>query len=341
MGRDTLGDTLGGRAASGLIRRSGAGRAPLSHAQQRLWFLERLEPGTSAYTTLSSMRWTGRLDPAVLERCLGEVVCRHDALRTTFTCEPGGEPVQVVGAARAQRLPVVDLATLPSGRRAAEASRLAAAVARQSFDLERGPLLRAALLRLGAKDAVLLLAIHHIVTDSRSTTVLAREVSALYDAFSRGLPSPLTALPVQYADFALWQRERLQGGVLAAELEYWRRRLAALPVLCLPADRPRPARVHVGEPVPRDEVDGPGRVTGGERSCQATRRLWREGSRLHARWRGAAVDAGAAFRITMSEPLVIVGNGMAAACLCEELAQRALGRYAVAVIGEGPQMCQV
>ncbi|HKV09763.1 MAG TPA: amino acid adenylation domain-containing protein [Thermoanaerobaculia bacterium] len=218
-----------------------ADRFPCSFSQQRLWFLHQMEPGSPAYNVPSALRLEGLLDLAALGRALTEVVRRHEVLRSTF--EEGEEgPVQVVAPAAAVPLPRVDLASLPGEAREAELSRLVAEEARRPFDLARGPVLRAAVLRLGGEDHVLFVSLHHIVSDAWSKGVFVRELSALYGAFSRGLPSPLPELPVQYADFADWQRRWLQGDVLAAQVEHWRQRLAgAPPILALPTDRPRPA----------------------------------------------------------------------------------------------------
>ncbi len=214
---------------------------PLSFAQQRLWFIDRLEPGSTAYNVPLPLRLRGRLDARTLERALGEVVRRHEALRTVFG-EVGGEPVQTVRPAGAARLPAADLSGLPDDAREAEARRLAADDARRPFDLRRGPLLRAALLRLAPDDHVLTLAMHHVVSDGWSMGVLFREVAALYEAFARGEPSPLPEPEVQYADWALWQRQWLAGGVLERQLAWWRERLeGAPPTLELPVDRARGA----------------------------------------------------------------------------------------------------
>jgi amino acid adenylation domain-containing protein len=213
---------------------------PLSFAQQRLWFLDRLQPGSTAYNIPLAVRLTGPLAAAALERTLAEVVRRHEALRTTFAA--GAEPVQLVHPAASFSLPRVDLSALPLPVRSEEADRLVAADARRPFDLERGPLFRPALLRLGAEEHRVLATMHHIVSDGWSLEVFVREVAALYPSFAAGRPSPLPELPVQYADFASWQRRWLAGEMLAAETAHWRRRLAGAPaVLELPADRPRPA----------------------------------------------------------------------------------------------------
>ncbi|HKI01749.1 MAG TPA: amino acid adenylation domain-containing protein [Thermoanaerobaculia bacterium] len=217
------------------------GDLPLSFAQQRLWFLDRYEPGSAAYNIAAGVRLSGELRPDVLERAAAEVVRRHEALRTTFTAV-GGLPVQVIAAGPGLALPLADLRALPPARRQAEARRLAAAEARRPFDLAAGPLFRAALLRLDEREHAALVTFHHIVFDGWSLGIFLGELAALYAAFAAGAASPLPELPVQYADFAHWQRQWLGGEVLEAELAYWRRQLAALPPgLELPADRPRPA----------------------------------------------------------------------------------------------------
>jgi pristinamycin I synthase-3/4 len=207
---------------------------PLSFAQQRLWFLDQLAPGSAAYNMPGAFRIAGPLDFAALAASLGEIARRHEALRTRFLAREG-RPVQVIDPPRRRPLPVVDLAGLPAPVRAAEAGALAAAVARQPFDLAAGPLLRTALLRLGPEEHLLAANLHHIVADGWSMGVLYRELTALYEG--RPLPEP----EVQYADWALWQRDWLEGEVRERELAYWRAQLAGLPPLEFPADRPRPA----------------------------------------------------------------------------------------------------
>ncbi len=214
---------------------------PLSFAQERLWFIDRLEPGLASYNMPLSLRISGGLSPALLAAILGEIVRRHESLRTTFH-EAAGEPVQVIAAAALWHQPFVDLTALPAAVRTAEARRLAQKEAEQPFDLRRGPLLRAVLLRLDAGEHALLLDMHHIISDGWSLGVLAREITALYGAAVSGTPSPLPELPIQYADFAVWQRRRLQGEVLERQIAFWRQRLAGVPTsLDLPTDRPRPA----------------------------------------------------------------------------------------------------
>jgi amino acid adenylation domain-containing protein len=219
---------------------SHTGPLPLSFGQQRLWFLSRLEPGSPAYNLPLAVRYRG-LDVAVFAASLTEVVRRHSALRTVFV-EIEGEPEQVVLPAAPVPLPVVDLGALPEGQRLTEARRLAAAEALRPFDLARGPLLRCLVLLLAAEDCVAITTMHHVASDGWSMEVFRGELAALHAALRRGAPSPLLDLPVQYADYAVWQRRWLSGEVLAAEIAYWRQRLAGLPpVLELPADRPRPA----------------------------------------------------------------------------------------------------
>ena len=215
---------------------------PLSFAQQRLWFLDQLEPGSTVYNVPGALRIKGPLDVEVLERCFNEIVRRHEALRTTFSIVEE-EPVQVIAASANVSLPVIDISHFSETEREEEARRLALEEANKPFDLRQGPLFRTALIRLGENDHVLLLTLHHIVSDGWSMGVLYRELSALYQAFANEEPSPLADLPIQYADFAAWQREWLQGEVLETQLSYWKKQLDGVPaVLNLPTDRPRPAR---------------------------------------------------------------------------------------------------
>lgn len=214
---------------------------PLSFAQERLWFLDRFQPGNPAYNVPTAFRLAVALDAKLLEQCVNEVVRRHEVLRTTFSTQ-AGQPVQVIHPSMRIALLEVDLRTLPAPQQAAEVERMIGEEVRFCFDLARGPLLRVRLLRLGANDCVLLLTMHHIVSDAWSMQVLFRELSALYDAYRLGRPSPLAALPIQYKDFAVWQRHRLHGEMLEKHLHYWREKLAGAPaLLVLPTDRPRPA----------------------------------------------------------------------------------------------------
>ncbi|HEX8275310.1 MAG TPA: amino acid adenylation domain-containing protein, partial [Longimicrobiaceae bacterium] len=218
-----------------------ATRFPLSFAQQRLWFLHQLDPASPLYDMFSASRLHGPLDAAALDRALAEIVRRHEVLRTVFTAE-AGEPVQTVAPAGSWRLEAEDLTGLGEAEREAEVRRRVQAEATRPFDLAAGPLFRALLLRTGPEEHVLLLNVHHIVSDGWSMEVLVRELDAIYPAFLRGAPSPLPELPLQYADFAVWQRERLRGPVLEPHLAFWREQLAGAPAtLELPTDRPRPA----------------------------------------------------------------------------------------------------
>jgi amino acid adenylation domain-containing protein len=224
--------------------RKGEG-VPLSFAQQRLWFLDQLEPGLPVYNIPEAIRLSGRLDAEALRRALNEVVRRHESLRTTFVVKDG-RPVQSIAPSLALALPVLDLRDLPEGVREEEARRLAREEAQRPFDLSAGPLVRASLLRLGEEEHVALLTVHHIVSDGWSMDVLVRELAALYDAYSQGKPSPLAELPVQYADYAAWQREWLSGGRLESQLSYWKGQLEGAPALELPTDRPRQAAQTYG-----------------------------------------------------------------------------------------------
>jgi amino acid adenylation domain-containing protein len=233
------GDSVATR--SSLRPRAQDGRLPpLSFAQERLWFLDQLEPGSSSYNLPMVVRLFGRLEVAALAASLREVVRRHEVLRTTFA-KAAEQPVQVIAVEPALDLPVVDLSALSGERQEERARQLAAAEAAAPFDLGAGPLLRVTLLRLDREEHALLLCMHHIVSDGWSMGVLLREVQALYPAATAGWPSPLAGLPVQYADFAAWQRSWLAGELLGGELRYWRARLSgAPPVLELPIDRQRP-----------------------------------------------------------------------------------------------------
>ncbi|MCC6558329.1 MAG: amino acid adenylation domain-containing protein [Polyangiaceae bacterium] len=213
---------------------------PLSFAEERLWFLDRLAPGSAAYNCPALFRLEGPLDAGALERSLQELARRHAILRTTFA-EVAGQPFRVIGEAVDLRLEVDDLLALPEGAREAEARRRLEADAARPFDLSRGPLFRARLARLGAEEHLLLINLHHIVTDGWSTAILFRELGALYAAFRRGAPSPLGPIAVEYADFAAWQRTTLEGEAFEGLVAYWKEALAgAPPLLELPGDRPRP-----------------------------------------------------------------------------------------------------
>ena len=232
---------LAGAGAAPVIRSTcREGHLPLSFAQERLWFLNQLEPGNPFYNMPAALRLRGRFDAAAAGRVLHELVRRHETLRTVFS-SVDGRPVQSILPDLAMPLPVADLERLSLPDREEAVARLTAEEARHPFDLAVGPLLRARLLRLASDEHILLLTMHHIVSDGWSMGVLTREMGALYAAFSQGRASPLPALTVHYADFAAWQRQWLRGSVLTEQLGYWKRQLAgAPPVLRLPTDRPRP-----------------------------------------------------------------------------------------------------
>ncbi len=223
---------------------------PLSFSQERLWFFEQMEPGSPVYHIPAVFRLTGRLGVAALEASLGEVVRRHAALRTAFSIS-GGQPVQTVSPPASLRLPMIDLGALPRERREAAARSLATGLTLQPFDLGSGPLLRAALLRLEPEEHVTVFVVHHIVSDGWSMGVLVREVAALYGALVQGRPSPLPDLPIQYPDYALWQRRWLSDERLEDEISFWKRTLAGAPVLELPTDHPRPpVQTYLGSQEP-------------------------------------------------------------------------------------------
>ncbi|HYQ59439.1 MAG TPA: condensation domain-containing protein, partial [Desulfatiglandales bacterium] len=213
---------------------------PLAFAQERLWFLDQLEAGSSAYNIPLALRMTGHLNVAALEKSLGEIVKRHEALRTTFVIE-NDQPVQRVAPVGAFTLAVVDLTGMAESRREANAQQSLSEEASRPFDLARGPLFRAVLMRLAQDEHILLVTMHHIVSDGWSMGILYRELSVLYESFLQGRPSPLPELPIQYADFSVWQRQWFQGDVLERQLSYWRKQLGRnLPVQELPSDHMRP-----------------------------------------------------------------------------------------------------
>ncbi len=225
---------------------------PLSFAQQRLWFLNNFEPESPEYNIPQAFRIEGELDPEVMQKALRELVRRHETLRTTFRSLEG-TPAQVIAQVVDMEVPYVDARPRVSDPADAwgEALRLAAADAREPFDLTLGPLMRAKLFRAGEREYLLYYNVHHIAYDGWSMGIFARELAAIYDAFAAGIPSPLLELPIQYLDFAVWQREWLSGEVLEAQLAFWRRQLGSVPPLELPTDHPRPAvRSHNGTAIP-------------------------------------------------------------------------------------------
>ena len=213
---------------------------PLSFAQQRLWFLDRLEPGSTAYLIPSAYRLQGQLNPAALEQSLRELVRRHESLRTIFAMQ-ADQPVQVIQPANRSILRIIELSPLTKTEREQQALELMIQERDLPFDLQRGPLWRIRLLHLQEQEYILLITMHHIISDAWSNEIFYRELTTLYQAFSEKQPAQLAPLPIQYADFACWQRQWLQGPVLEQQLAYWRNQLTDVPPLELPADHPRPA----------------------------------------------------------------------------------------------------
>ena len=217
------------------------GALPLSFAQQRLWFLDQFQPGLGVYNIPAAVRLSGLINLDALEQSLNEIVSRHESLRTTFAFADG-QPVQLIAPSLTINIAQTNLEALSEDAQTKEIARLTLLEARRPFSLTHGPLLRASLLRLREDDHVLLVTIHHIVSDGWSLGVLVRELRMFYEAFVEGREPAVAQLPVQYADYALWQRERLQGELLESQLDYWRKQLAGpLPILALPTAGPRPA----------------------------------------------------------------------------------------------------
>lgn len=210
---------------------------PASFAQQRLWFLDQLDPGQAVYIIDYAMRITGPLNETALEQAINEIIRRHESLRTTIGTR-NGEPTQVVAETLTMRLPVVDISHEPQEMREAKARALAAEISKQPFDLARGPLLRLRIIRLHPQDHILAIPIHHVVADGWSLDVLQKELAALYEVFYKGETSLLSELPIQYRDFTMWQREQFQGAPMQRQIDYWKKQLKDLTPLELPTDRP-------------------------------------------------------------------------------------------------------
>ncbi|MDF5714836.1 MAG: amino acid adenylation domain-containing protein [Rhizonema sp. NSF051] len=228
-----------GLDATNIERISRSQELPLSFAQQRLWFLTQLEPESPLYNMPAAICLEGQLNLIALEQSFNEILCRHEALRTNFkTVE--GQPIAVISSMTLLLLPILDLSELPFEQQDSTVRQLILVEAQQPFDLKSELLLRVRLLRLSKQKHIVLVTMHHIASDGWSIGVLVREVIALYEAFCAEKPSPLSELPIQYADFAVWQRQRLQGKTLEAQLSYWKQQLGNnLPVLELPTTRPR------------------------------------------------------------------------------------------------------
>lgn len=214
---------------------------PVSFGQQRLWFMDQLEPELSAYNMPAALRCKGALNAQALEASLNEVVRRHAVLRTTIA-NVDGEPMQIVHPSANLKLKMEDLSALVENERERRALDMLLEEARRTFSLSEGPLLRASLLRLTSDEHIILVNLHHIVTDGWSTAILIGEIVTRYEATIGGKPSPLPELPIQYADYAQWQRTWMKGAAFAAEMQYWRKQLGGrLPKLELPGDYPRPS----------------------------------------------------------------------------------------------------
>jgi amino acid adenylation domain-containing protein len=241
-------ETQQGFKASSIEHRDRAEEPPLSFAQQRLWFLEHLKPNSSLYLIPVAARLTGPLNTKAFAESLNEIVGRHEILRTTFVAK-SGRPVQVIAPTPSPEiLEIIDLSELAGAQREATVKRMTRDESSRPFDLSVGPLLRVKLLRLARDEHVLLFTMHHIISDGWSFGLIARELSEFYEAFSRGEISSLPDLPIQYADFASWQQEWLQGEALEQQLNYWKRQFSGeLPLLKLPTDRPYPiVQTHKG-----------------------------------------------------------------------------------------------
>jgi non-ribosomal peptide synthetase component F len=226
--------------AEAIVSRSGDGPWPLSSAQQRLWLIHQIEPQSAAYNVPRALRYLGSLDVEAFRRALDLIVERHETLRTTFEVRDG-LPVQVVGVARPVPLPILDLSADPAAT--ADQARLEAILrdeARRPFDLAADLMLRALLVRLGPREHVVALTMHHIASDGWSARLLSGELTTAYAAFASGTAPALAPLPIQYADYAVWQCGRLAGSALDEPLDYWRRQLDGAEPLDLPTDRPRP-----------------------------------------------------------------------------------------------------
>jgi len=227
--------------AASITRRAHRDWAAVSFAQQRLWFLDKIEPDRASYNVPRAIRLRGAIDVKALERSFDELLARHEPLRTHFS-SVDGTLRQIISAEARLPLQIINLSNLTNEAREARAQELAKEEAARPFDLEQGPVIRAQLLRLGEQEHILLLTTHHIVSDAWSTGILFAELQALYNAFANGQSSPLLPLSIQYADFAEWQRHWLQGEVLEEQLSYWRKQLDGVRgILELPTDHPRPS----------------------------------------------------------------------------------------------------
>src|SRR5216684_389736 len=247
---EVRGENRGGRKMPALERAAREQALPLSFAQQRLWFIHQLEPDSAAYNCPWAMRLRGELNLEALGRSFDEIVRRHEVLRTSFPAE-GGEPVERIGEAERVEIPVIDVSGMREEAREEEARELGRRTGEERFVLETGPVMRVRVVKLGEQEHVLLLTLHHIVSDGWSVGIMVREFSELYEGYAEGRESRLEEPRLQYADYAVWQREWLKGEVLEEQLSYWRVELKGLEVLELPTDYGRPAQAsHRGGLVP-------------------------------------------------------------------------------------------
>ena len=231
---------MGTVGAPALVRASRDGDLPLSFAQQRLWFIDQLDPNSPLYNIVMPIQLTGTLNVAALQRALNTIVSRHEVLRTTFSSVDGA-PRQVINSAKATDFKMIDLSAMPDEARKEDAYKLLREEARRPFNLTSDLMIRAMLIKLELEEHIFLTVLHHIAADGWSLGVLFRELSTLYEAFSTGQSVSLPELPVQYADFAVWQRQCLKGEVLEAQIQYWKKRSGRSSVLELPTGQPRPA----------------------------------------------------------------------------------------------------
>ncbi|HEX8186014.1 MAG TPA: condensation domain-containing protein, partial [Blastocatellia bacterium] len=217
-----------------------SGSLPLSFAQQRLWLIHQLDPTSCAYNIQATVRMEGPLNASLLEQSLNRVISRHESLRTSFSLAKG-QLLQVIAGPEPVNISAIDLSTMPEAEREGYARRIASEQARHAFDLAEAPLLRASLIKLAEQDHIFSLTMHHIISDGWSMGILLREMVSFYNAYSSRQSPPVANLPIQYVDYAQWQRQWMRGEALAAELDYWKKKLeGAATTLELPTSKPRP-----------------------------------------------------------------------------------------------------
>jgi len=244
-----------GAAPAGIGRRATDRPVPASFGQEQLWFIDKFAPGLPSYNVACGLRLRGMLDAEAMTRAIDAFVARHETMRTRLVTDADGRLLQQIDPPVPAPLPMADLSGLDGGQRTAELARVVGAEAALPFDLASGPLFRRRLIRLAEDEHVLITVLHHAVFDGWSFGVLMRELSALYEVEVDGTPPELAELPIQFADYAVWERERLTGAALEEQLSYWRKQLAGLPLVQLPTDRPRPALESHRGAVARLELD--------------------------------------------------------------------------------------